>query len=134
MSSAYQKDFDGWNQEKQRLHQLSPTLYFHAREVWWCELGVNIGYEQDGTNAQFARPVVILKRYSTNACLIVPLTSQDKIGTYHFDVGEVDGRVAKAILSQVRFVDKRRLINKVDMLNHETFEKLRAAIIQMNLS
>lgn len=128
------KDFDNWNIEKKRINDTSPPLFFHAREVWWCKLGINVGFEQDGKNKQFSRPVVILKTYSTNAALIVPLTSKDKKGTYYFDIGQVAGRDAKAVLSQIRFIDKRRLINKTDSINKEIFEKLRSAIIQINLS
>jgi mRNA interferase MazF len=131
---AHEKRFDDWNIEKKRLNETDPKVFFHEREVWWCKLGINVGYEQDGKNTQYARPVAILKTYSTNAALVVPLTSRDKKGTYYFDLGVVDGREAKAILSQLRFVDKRRLVNKADVINEDVFEKLRSAIIQINLS
>lgn len=131
---AHIKDFDRWNIEKKRINATNPPVFFHTREVWWCELGINVGFEQDGKNKQFSRPVVILKTYSTNAALIVPLTSKDKKGTYYFDVGKVDGREAKAVLSQIRFIDKRRLINKADIISKEIFGKLQSAIIQINLS
>lgn len=127
------KDFVGWSIKKQALDASSPTIYFHEREVWWCHLGVNIGFEQDGKNHNYARPVVILKTYSVNAALIVPLTSKSKPGTYYLDMGRVSGREARAVLSQIRFADKRRLINKVDVIDQQRFEKLRSAIIQMNL-
>lgn len=128
------KDFDNWNDEKKRINNINPPLFFHTREVWWCKLGINVGFEQDGKNKQFSRPVVILKTYSINAALIIPLTSKNKKGTYYFDIGKVDGRSAKAVLSQIRFIDKRRLINKADVISKEIFEKLRSAIIQINLS
>ena len=97
-------------------------------------MGINIGFEQDGKNKQFSRPVVVLKTYSTNAALIVPLTSKNKKGVYYFDVGTVDGREAKAVLSQIRFVDRRRFINKAGTISKEIFKKLQSAIIQLNLS
>lgn len=128
------KDFDSWNKEKKRINDSNPPVFFHEREVWWCKLGINFGFEQDGKNKQFSRPVVILKTYSTNAALIVPLTSRDKKGTYYFDVGIIDGREAKAVLSQIRFIDKRRLINKADVISKDIFEKLRSAVVQLNLS
>ncbi|MBI1984941.1 MAG: type II toxin-antitoxin system PemK/MazF family toxin [Candidatus Wildermuthbacteria bacterium] len=131
---TYSKDFDAWNEEKKKLQVTEPELFFHEREVWWCRLGVNIGFEEDGKNSQFARPVVIIKTYSINAALVVPLTTTEKTGIYYFDVGKVDGRVAKAVLSQVRFVDKRRMINKVDVISKSVFEKLRSAIIAINLT
>ena len=129
-----EKDFDSWNKEKKRLQKNNPQIFFHEREVWWCELGLNIGFEEDGKRSQFSRPVVILKTYNNNAALVVPLTSSEKKGIYYFDLGQVNGRRAKAILSQLRFVDKRRMINKVDTIKKSIFEKLRAAIIQINLS
>lgn len=130
---TYFKDFDSWNSKKKALNASEPTLYFHEREVWWCHLGVNIGFEQDGKNSNYSRPVVVLKTYSTNACLVVPLTTSTKIGSYYFDLGKVADRDSKAVLSQIRFVDKRRLINKVDVIGKDVFEKLRSAIIQINL-
>lgn len=131
---AHVKDFDNWNIEKKKTNSANPRVFFHIREVWWCKLGINVGFEQDGKNSQFSRPVVILKTYSINAALIVPLTSKDKKGSYYFDIGKIGGRDAKAALSQVRFIDKRRFIKKLDVVDKETFEKLRSAIIQINLT
>src|SRR3989344_5304192 len=105
----HKKDFDTWNEEKKRINESAPKVFFHVREVWWCKLGINVGFEQDGKSEKFSRPVVILKTYSVNAALVVPLTSKNKKGTYYFDLGKVGKRDAKAVLSQVRFIDKRRL-------------------------
>ena len=131
---VHKKDFDNWNEKKKQLHATSPKVYFHEREVWWCSLGINIGFEQDGKSDKFSRPVVILKTYSINAALVVPLTTRDKKGAYYFDVGKIGGKDAKAVLSQIRFIDKRRLIKKLDVVNKDLFEKLKSAIIQINLS
>lgn len=131
----YKKDFDGWSIEKQRLHyQKDPIVYFHRREVWWCTLGINIGFEQDGKNESYSRPVIVLNVFSTNACLVVPLTSKEKTGRFYFDVGVVAGRNAKAVISQMRFVDKRRLSNKVGVINEKTFQKLQKVIVQTNFT
>ncbi len=131
---AHVKDFDDWNEAKKRIHKTDPKVFFHVREVWWCSLGVNIGFEQDGKSQKFSRPVVILKTYSINAALVVPLTTRGKKGTYYFDLGKVSGKNAKAVLSQVRFIDKRRLIRKFDVINKDLFEKLQSAIIQINFT
>ncbi len=128
------KDFDSWNKEKKRLQERKQELFFHEREVWWCKLGVNLGFEQDGKNSQFSRPVVILKKYNFNAALVVPLTSGSKQGIYYFDIGKVDKRNAKAVISQLRFIDKRRLVNKVETIDKKIFEKLQSAIIAINLT
>lgn len=131
---AHVKDFDSWNVQKKLVDATSPKVFFHIREVWWCKLGINVGFEQDGKSEKFSRPIVILKTYSINAALVVPLTSKDKKGTYYFDLGKIGGREAKAVLSQIRFIDKRRLIKKFDVVDKEIFEKLKSAIIQINFT
>lgn len=130
---SYKKDFDGWNEEKKKVNKRDHKVFFHEREVWWCQLGVNVGFEQDGTNSDYARPVIILKTYSTNSCVVLPLTTSNKKGIYYFDLGSIDGENAKAVLSQIRFIDKKRLQNKVDMVDKQTFKKLKKAVIQLNL-
>lgn len=125
--------FDSWNEAKKETNRKEVSLFFHERQIWWACLGINVGFEQDGKGVDFERPVVILKTYSTNACLVVPLTTSGKKGIYYFDLGKVDGREAKAIISQIRFIDKKRLVNKVGVLDESTFLKLKKAIIQINL-
>lgn len=127
---AHVKDFDGWNKKKKQLDSTRPRVYFHEREFG----GANIGFEQDGKSDKFSRPVVIVKTYSINAALVIPLTTKDKKGIYYFDLGKIGGKDAKAVLSQIRFIDKRRLIKKLDVVNKNLFEKLKSAIVQINLS
>jgi mRNA interferase MazF len=61
-----QKDFDRWNKLKKTTDgkDEAARLFFREGEVWWVHLGVNIGYETDGKRADFARPVVVLKKYN----------------------------------------------------------------------
>lgn len=47
---------------------------------------------------------------------------------YHFPLGEIDGKLALAITSQVRLVDTRRFIDKIGMLEQEKFEELKNAV------
>ena len=121
------KDFDTWNKNKKRIHAENENKLYHEREVWWCALGVNIGFEQDGTGTGSERPVLILKGFSKQVCLIMPLTTSEKKNPYHISLGKVDGRNAFAIISQIRLVDIRRLINKIGFINHKVFEKIRKA-------
>lgn len=131
------KDFRPWHNKKEKLHDAPGTALFHEREIWWCALGTNIGYEQDGSGELFTRPVVILSKFNLDACLIVPLTARSKKGKYYFSVGEVAGREAVAVLSQIRFVDRKRLELKICTLDKEIFQSLTQAIVKacfLNLS
>ncbi len=117
-------------QKNEQLNTADGTAVFHGREVWWCALGANIGYEQDGTSELFTRPVAILTKFNLDACLVVPLTARPKTGKYYVPVGEVNGRNATAVLSQIRFVDRKRLAVKIATLDQDTFEDLTTAIVR----
>jgi hypothetical protein len=40
-----QKDFDKWNIKKKQIDAKTARLYFRQGEIWWVNLGLNIGYE-----------------------------------------------------------------------------------------
>lgn len=40
-----EKDFQGWHQVKEKLDLLKNPPTFQEREIWWCSIGMNIGYE-----------------------------------------------------------------------------------------
>ena len=128
------KDFHRWTTKKEALNDAKGTALFHEREVWWCALGANIGFEQDGGPEAFERPVVILKKFNLDACLIVPLTARPKEGKYYFPVGRIEDREAVAVLSQVRFIDRKRLENKICTLDEDVFRSLTHSAVRTNFS
>lgn len=126
------KDFDEWNEVKKRTHEHAECLpLYQARQVRWCTLGINVGFEQDGTGEGYSRPVLILKGFSRHACLVVPLTTSRKENPYHVSVGVVDGKDAFAIISQLRLIDTRRLYLHIATVDVATFDRIRKAVKDM---
>ncbi len=121
------KDFDSWNEKKKQTHTEHPRLYT-VRELWWCRFGVNIGTEQDGRGEWFVRPCVILRGFGADACLVAPLTTSTREHPLRFYVGYVDGREARANLSQIRVIDTRRLERKIGFLEKDVFANMRKAV------
>jgi mRNA interferase MazF len=70
-----QKNFDSWNKYKKRIQIERAHKHYHARDIWWCSLGVNVGSEHDGEGSEYQRPVLIIKGLSVNTCLAIPLTA-----------------------------------------------------------
>ncbi len=101
------------------------------REVWWCRLGVNIGSEHNGSGEFFLRPVVIIRGFVANTCMVVPLTTSPKQHPLRIPVGTIQGKAAVAILSQIHVVDTRRLVEKIGFLKKEMFGQLRKAVRTM---
>ncbi|MBI5005426.1 MAG: type II toxin-antitoxin system PemK/MazF family toxin [Candidatus Lloydbacteria bacterium] len=125
------KNFDVWNDRKKNIHKNGLGKLYSAREVWWCSLGINIGFEQDGTGKDNERPVLVMKGFSRQVCLIIPLTTSTKKNPYHVAIGEVDGKNAFAIISQIRLVDTKRLINKIGFIDKDLFDKIRKTVKDM---
>ncbi len=125
------KDFSQWNTLKQNIHQSGESKFYHVREIWWCSLGVNVGYEQDGSGDEYRRPVLILKGLGAETCLVIPLTASDKKHFLRPAIGIIDGKEAHALLSQIRVIDTRRLVRKICYLEKEAFEIIRKAARDM---
>lgn len=121
-----EKDFDSWNRVKKKTNQEHPRLYT-VREMWWCRFGVNVGTEQDGSGEKFLRPALILRGFGSDACLVAPLTTSARKHPMRVPVGVVDGKNAKANISQIRVVDTRRLVEKIGFLDQAVFIEVRKA-------
>lgn len=126
-----QKDFDTWNIEKKKLDVFASQRTYKTREIWWCSLGVNIGAEQDGTGKNQDRPVLVLKGFSRQVCLVIPLTTSLKSNPYHIALGKIDGRSSFAITSQLRLVDTKRFIKKICIIEKLLFDEIRKAVKDM---
>ena len=109
-----EKDFDRWNKLKKAINasEESERVYFHEGDIWWVHLGVNVGFEIDGKQREFSRPVVVLRKYNQYSFLALPLTTNAKPNKWRIAIGDVAGRQAFAILSQLRNIDSRRLDRK----------------------
>lgn len=118
-----QKDFDNWNKKKIIIHDNNESKLYHTRELWWCSLGINIGSEQDGSEENYDRPVLILKGLSRQTCIILPLTSSPEKHPMRIPIGEVQDKKASVIISQIRVIDTKRLIYKIGFLEEDVFNK-----------
>ncbi len=120
--------FDAWNELKKQIDIRSGRVRYHAGDIWWCELGKNIGYEQDGKGPSFERPVLVIKDFNQHICLVVPLTTRFKDNVFHASVGVLRGAMNYAILSQIRLIDTRRFTNKAGHIIHAELVLIKKAI------
>lgn len=104
---------------------------FNEREVWWCQLGVNIGYEMYGKGEGFTRPVLVLWKHSNRMFLGVPLSTTEPKIKKHVPI-KVNGKRGIARLDQMRTFDSRRLVAKnglIEKISHETFVGIRRELV-----
>ena len=121
------KDFDTWNKLKQSLDADPRPPSFSEREIWWCSIGVNVGFEVYGKDSTFSRPVLILRKYSRFTFLGVPLTSKQKNNPLYFPF-PFDGKQGSIMLDQVRTLDGRRLTRRMGKITEKQAETIKQAI------
>lgn len=116
--------FENWTKLKIRIHTSERILYFRQKEIWWTALGANVGFEQNGKNESFERPVLILRKFSKDMFLGIPLTSRIKPGIYYFDLTTA-GIKSSAILSQIRLMSSKRLLRRMGFIPTEIFIQIK---------
>lgn len=123
------KDFNKWNNKKTNINDAMNRIFFHEREVWWCSIGLNVGYEQDGKGEKFARPVLIFKKFNNEVFWGIPISTKIKKGKFYssIDLGDKTPRVV--IFSQLRLMDAKRLIDKIGMIGKNNYTEIQKAII-----
>jgi mRNA interferase MazF len=128
------KDYKSWHILKTELDSLefdssdklspeNPKPMFRERDIWWCSIGENIGYEQDGKHENFERPILILKKFSQDMFLWVPLTSNEKEHSlrYPYTINEKPWCIN---LTQVRTMSVKRLHRRMGKMSEDHFSEI----------
>ena len=122
--------FVEWTKLKVRIHVSEREIYFREGEIWWVSLGANIGYEQDGKNSNFERPVLIVRKLSRHILWVVPLSTKLKPHSYYYQY-TYNGSSYSAILTQLRTISSKRLLRKIGLFPKEDFESVRKELKKM---
>ena len=120
-----------WHSCKQVIENEHPRLLFKEQEIWFCHLGENVGFEQDGRGPEYMRPVIVLRKFNSEVFWAVPLTMTQKRNRYYFSFTFKADEVSTAILSQLRLVDAKRLKYKIGTIHQSDFETLKSKIRQL---
>jgi mRNA interferase MazF len=119
------KNYENWFRLKSKINNTSRITLFQEREIWWCSIGINIGYEIDGKNNLCERPVLAFKKYNSNQFLGLPLSSVIKTGKY-YSILQNHNTKSIVLLSQSRVLDSRRLIRKLTKLTTLEFKQVKS--------
>ncbi len=80
------KDFEKWNIRKIWIHKEKPRVFFKERDVWWCSMGLNVGFEQDGKGDKFSRPILVFKKFNQEIFWGIPLTTKIKENKFYLPI------------------------------------------------
>ena len=104
--------------------QRTGTPIVHEREIWWCNVGYNIGYEVYGKGSEYQRPVLIVKKFNNRMVFAVPLSTQVRPSPYRIPF-VFQGVERVALLNQVRCFDTKRFTKSMGVLPTDDFELIK---------
>lgn len=126
------KDYHAWHVQKNDIEHRSSRPYFYERQIWFCHLGANVGFEQDGRGSHYLRPVIILKKFSVNTFWSIPLSTVRKGPSgYRFSFSFRQSVESVALLPQLRMLDAKRLQYLVGKMTLSDFDALKEKLRQL---
>lgn len=115
--------FDWWNERKKEMDALEEWPACKEGEVWWFNIGKNVGREWSCRGVPFQRPVLILRVFSRSMFWGVPVSTSvheqfasfvPQTQHFYFDLDPLPGFSNEvALLSHLRLYDNKRLIRKM---------------------
>ena len=118
------KKFNEWNEVKINIDAKKQLALFKPRDIFWTNVGENVGREQDGKGLDFTRPVLVIKKFSKTMFFGIPLSSKRKEGSFFFEFS-FQGKISTALLVQAKMYDVKRLDKKMGMIDTDNFKKLK---------
>lgn len=123
----YIKEFDSWNQVKQRVQKEKRKVYVRAREVRWAAVGVNVGSEIDGKGVSFTRPVLVLHVMGSHLALVIPLSTKakDRAG---YVVFEWKNQKSALCIHQMRVISQKRIFKRIGKISDNKFKNIKKEV------
>lgn len=118
------KEFDKWNKIKKLTQDKKETAHFREREIYWANIGENIGYEQNGKGEDFVRPILVFRKYSNNLFCGIPLSTTLREGSFFFNFQFLEEKPSSALLVQAKTFDVKRLDRKIGTISLNDFIQL----------
>lgn len=118
------KDFDHWNTKKKKLEEVKDKFLFKQGDIWWCSVGLNIRTESCGKGENYQRPVLILKKLSSESFIGIPLSTKEKIGSWFIDI-TIRGEKRYGLLYQIRMFSTNRFQHRFAALDEADFKRIK---------
>jgi len=119
--------FDNRNEVKKEIHNINSDIYFSQWDIWWVSLWKNIKSESFWKWDNFRRPVLVLKKLSSDTFIAIPLSSKNKTGSW-FERYTLHGEENTALLYQIKMLHKNRLWIKIWQLDDADFNKIKKSL------
>ena len=119
-----EKDFDKWNKVKKVIENNSKKLLFNEWEIWWVTVWLNSRQELCWKWENFRRPVLILKKLSSNIFIWIPLSSKIKVWSWFLSYFQ-NGIKYTALLYQIKMFDIWRFQRRMWQMDEKDFLEIK---------
>lgn len=128
MTNNYIKTLAEWFQLKSKLQTEEKEKYqykdVHEREIVWCSVGLNVGYEMYGKGESFNRPVLVYKKISSELFIGLSMTKKVKKGIS----GWYEYEGASIVFEQMRTFSIKRVGSRYKKVSKGYFKKIKKAL------
>lgn len=128
--TSFIKKFQEWFAIKKQIDTSSDRPLFNEGQIWWCQIGENVGDEENGKGSNFMRPVIVIKKFNRNICLVVPTSSKLKDNRYYFPIHYKDGDYS-ALVSQIKVIDSKRFRKRITQLSNNDLTEIKDYLKQV---
>lgn len=119
--------FNIWDKEKQSINErrhIAPK----EREIWWLNIGQNIGWEQNGGKDSFLRPVLVFRLFNSKLFFGILMTSGDKNEDSWYYLKTIhNGKKYFFLLMQARLFSTKRLHQVIRRIDGQEFKGVQSA-------
>jgi mRNA interferase MazF len=95
-----------------------------------CSMKEKFGDEENGKGENFMRPVVLIRKFNKNICLVAPTSTKLKENPYYHKIS-YQGQEYSVLLSHLRTIDTKRLKKRIARLSVLDFNCLVQKILEM---
>ncbi|MCD4811715.1 type II toxin-antitoxin system PemK/MazF family toxin [bacterium] len=117
-------NYDEWNEIKKKISSSLHTIpHYKESDIWWISIGYNLGYEVFGKGKDYARPVLVIKKFNQHSFIGVLLSTKLKNNQYHIPI-TVKNKTISALTSQIRVFSTKRMLYKHTELDERDYTKV----------
>lgn len=116
--------------DKKNIESDSDDIKYYPKtgEVWMSSLGLNIGYEQDGSGKGYSRPVLIVHKFNNHMFWSIPLSTKQKKFDFYYNFTDMNNHKVSAILAQLRLISVKRLNRRLYDISPNMFIEIKTKL------
>lgn len=109
------------DQNQRKIHFRKTLRSFNDGEIWWCNIGENVGSEICGKGKDFLRPVLVINKLSKYNFIGIPLTSKEHKGSWYVEF-IFKNKKEYAVVSQIENISVYRMHHKIGQVSWSDFD------------